>query len=276
MKNLVRIMSIALSFIIILLVLSSFITGFDVKAEEKNVLEVSQTGNHDYTIIQEAINSAEEGYTVYVYKGTYYENLVIDKKINLVGEDKENTIIDGKEKSDVIRILSDSVNITGFTIQNAGFYLYNDGIDIDSCNNKIANNIIKRCRCGIALELWANNCEIFQNNIEENSFGVMIYSIKSNNNIIYENNFIRNYHNGYDDSKGRWSHNSRGNYWDDYNGTDNDGDGIGDTPYNINGGTTQDKYPLVEPVETPGFELILILGAITIFTILKKKKKDYL
>ena len=244
--------------------------------DEENILRVNKGGTEEYTSIQEAINNAEEGYTVYVYKGTYYENLVIDKKVNLVGEDKENTIIDGQEKSDVIRILSDNVNVTGFTIQNAGFYLYNDGIDIDSCNNKIANNIIKRCRCGIALELWANNCDIFQNNIEENSFGVMIYSIKSNNNIIYENNFIRNYHNGYDDSKGQWSHNSRGNYWDDYNGTVNDGDGIGDTPYNINGGTTQDEYPLVEPVETPGFELILILVAITIFTILKKKKKDYL
>jgi len=269
-------LSMAISIILTTLILSSFIVSFHVKAEENNVLEVSQNGNYDYTCIKDAINDAEEGDTIYVYMGTYYENIVIDKTINLVGEDKENTIIDGQEKTDVIKIISNYVNITGFTIRNAGFYLYNNGIDIDSSYNTIANNIIQRCRCGIALELWANNCEIFQNTLEENSFGILIYSINENNNIIYENNFLKNYHNGYDDSKGQWSYNSTGNYWDDYNGTDSDGDGIGDVPYNISGGTTKDYYPLIEPVETPGFEIILIIAAIITIYIFKRRDKDYL
>jgi len=260
-----------ISFIIISLAFLSFIEKSEAQNEKAATLYVDQYGNQDYTTIQEAIDNAQPGDSIYVYIGTYYENIVIDKSISLVGEDKENTIIDGQEKSDVIKILSDHVNITGFTIQNAGFYLYNDGIDIDSCHNNIANNIIRRCRCGIALELWANNCQIFQNDIEENSFGVMIYSVNNNNNTIYENNFIRNYHNGYDDSNGQWSLNERGNYWDDYNGTDNDGDGIGDTPYDISGGNTKDNYPLIETVETPGFEIIYLITAIIIVYIYKKR-----
>lgn len=272
MSNKRKLLKSSIMSILILLVLFNFSENLQAQTQENIVLEVSQDGNHDYITIREAIKNAEDGNTIYVHKGTYYENIVIDKSINLVGENKKNTIIDGQEKTDVIKIISNHVNITGFTIQNAGFYLYNNGIDIDSSYNTIANNIIKISRCGIALELWANDCEIFQNNLEENSFGIMIYSVNSNKNLIYENNFIRNYHNGYDDSKGQWSYNGRGNYWDDYNGTDNNGDGIGDIPYEIDGGTTKDNYPLIEPVETPGFEFIIILISICILILLKKRK----
>jgi hypothetical protein len=43
-----------------------------------------------------------------------------------------------------------------------------------------------------------------------------------------------------------WNNSCEGNYWSDYNGTDLDGDGIGDTPYIINS-NNQDNYPLMHP-----------------------------
>ena len=68
-------------------------------------LEVSQDGTSEYSVIQEAVNSAIDGDTVYVHPGIYYENLVINKSISLVSDyeysgdnaDATTTILDGSE-----------------------------------------------------------------------------------------------------------------------------------------------------------------------------------
>jgi hypothetical protein len=53
------------------------------------------TPEHPYQNITSAIQNASANDTIYVYNGTYYENVIIDKTLNLVGEDRSNTIING-------------------------------------------------------------------------------------------------------------------------------------------------------------------------------------
>ncbi|GAG88344.1 unnamed protein product, partial [marine sediment metagenome] len=54
------------------------------------------TPEHPFQYIQDGINDAIAGFdSVYVLNGTYYENVLVTKQLNLTGESRENVIIDG-------------------------------------------------------------------------------------------------------------------------------------------------------------------------------------
>lgn len=429
------------------------------KAKTENILTVDDDKKEcpyaDYTSIQEAINGASTGDTIFVYNGTYFENIIVNKSITLIGENKNKTIIDGGGKDSVVYILADEVKISGFTIKNSGNDVLDAGIKlfsnhsiisdnniidnffgiilINSSNNTIRsnritkskwdgihlfessndniigdNNICSNNKHGILL-WYCNNNAIYNNTIySNNGFGVGLtgcFNIKihrnnvssnkgyglylcvsennnisenivslgedggiylslsnnnsivdneinfnnysglyiggnsncnviignnfrnnyegicidnSNHNIIIGNNFSSNhigvclgyfgysydnlfYHNNFIDNvqnaidkrnTDTWYNSTlkEGNYWDDYNGTDSNGDGIGDVPYNIPGGDNQDRFPLMKPYERvpsdiednnsiddsnrntniPGFELIFVIYAIAFVLFLRQ------
>jgi parallel beta-helix repeat protein len=86
-----------------------------------NILYVGGTGEDNYTKIQDAIDNASDGDTVFVYDDSspYYEYLLINKTINLIGESKYTTIIDAQYKDTPVEISNaDNSFISGFTIQN--------------------------------------------------------------------------------------------------------------------------------------------------------------
>ena len=93
----------------------------------------------------------------------------------------------------------------------------------------------------------SSNNEIYQNTFVDNLYGVRFFRSAdscSNDNMIFRNNFVNNSVNAYDDCRNLWYVGSMGNYWDDYEGVDTDGDGIGDDPYLIPL-IGEDRYPLV-------------------------------
>jgi parallel beta-helix repeat protein len=90
-------------------------------------LYVGGSGPGNYSRIQDAIDNASHGDTIYVYSGTYYENLRINMSgITLIGEAENSTVIDGARKDIVVMTRVDSTTIQGFTIQNSSTGMFND------------------------------------------------------------------------------------------------------------------------------------------------------
>ena len=194
--------------LIFLFVFSSFVPisiGYNVKitnninqhSNRGKTLYVGGSGSNNYTKIQDAIDDAVDSDTVFVYDDSspYFENVVIDKSINLIGEDRNTTIIDANYNLEVVKILADRVVLSGFTIQNSGD-TPNNGIYITSDFNQIFNNIIFTNSDGIHLS--GSNNTISNNDIIHNCFdGINIEDWNEDSvNNLFTNNFIA--HNGDD------------------------------------------------------------------------------
>jgi len=141
----------------------------------QTIIYVDDDGGANYTLIQDAIDNAADGDVIFVYNGTYYEHVILNKSIRLIGEEKNTTIIDGNHLETVISIASVFVTINGFTIKNCGdnlSYTKNNidaAIEIFSKNNIILDNIIT----------WDYKPSLFYNPV-----GIKIYSFSNNNDIL--------------------------------------------------------------------------------------------
>jgi parallel beta-helix repeat protein len=158
------------------------------------------------------------------------------------------------------------VKCEDITVQNLNLTNNGDGIFLAFTNHStIIGNTLANNNNGI--NFWgSSNNRVVGNNIRENSEGIFfsgamfldVFHYPSLSNSIYHNNFVDNENNVADVAGSWWLQEStpavniwderlEGNYWSNYNGTDNDGDGIGETPYIIND-HNQDNCPLIFPV----------------------------
>jgi parallel beta-helix repeat protein len=137
-------------------------------------------------------------------------------------------------------------------VENSVSASKDSGISLGGTANAITKNTLIGCETGISLQSSQNR--ILQNRIIDCGTGISIFS--SDNNIFYHNNFINNTQQvseqhyalqwPLDTYYQSFNNTLDGNFWSDYNGTDANGDGVGDTPYLVYENYT-DRYPLMAP-----------------------------
>jgi len=191
--------------------------------------------------------------------GSGVEGLTVEASFNLVFG---NTIIgDGWYG---IKLTSGGNIIVGNNITGCTGVIIKWGSDNVICANTITNG-----RNAFELNRGCNNT-FYANHVENNSLGARIGydqtdisrqgGPKAVENTLYHNNFIGNTQQAIDWNwlgTNSWDDGEAGNYWSDYNGTDMEENGIGDTPYLLSEAisiyaestTNQDRYPLMLPFD---------------------------
>ena len=163
--------------IVVLLVLTSvfYLTLVTLPVNVKAATHyVGGTGPGNYSKIQLAIDASSPGDTVFVYSGTYDEDVGVYKSLDLIGENKYTTKIRGSGASDAVVVTEDWVNVTGFTVENSGTMLGESGMRLFFVQNcYVANIIASNNERGISV--WESQNNIIHNNtVTSNRIGIYV------------------------------------------------------------------------------------------------------
>jgi len=161
------------------------------------ILYVGGNGPGNFSKIQDAIDFATNGYTIFVFDDSspYFENIIINKSISLIGENRHRTIIDGMGLGNVVEVNVNNVNISKFTIRNCSKGSSAGLMGSTNYSTISNNNIISNNWSGLVLRYSHYNI-ITGNMINSNRWlGVLLGTC--NNNIVSKNTITSNNHEGF-------------------------------------------------------------------------------
>jgi parallel beta-helix repeat protein len=164
--------------------------GLDSAEGQPSTMVVAQDGSGDYLTISDALASVTDGFTIEVRPGTYNENIVVDKRVDLIGAGNDTTFIRGNGTVDVVSIESDKTTFAGFHVSGsgddrAGIATRADQVTIR--NTTCTNNTIGIFINGTRVSVQDNNCS------DNSGIGIKVHiPIRNPWTAIYRNSCVRN------------------------------------------------------------------------------------
>lgn len=146
----------------------------------------------NYTSIQDAVNANEtlNGHTIFVEAGIYNENIVLNKSVSLIGEDRNTTVIDVLGAGTAVQIVADRVLVENFTIRNGGAALGECGIKLVAAERCMIswNALVNNGQDSIVLSYSRNNSVTGNFVVDSGRSGIVVHN--SANNIVERNKAI--------------------------------------------------------------------------------------
>lgn len=181
-KSKVQILPALTVFLFIFIALSSTVQSALPVIQETLIVDIN--GNGDYISIKEAINNAKPTDIIHIKEGVYIENnLEINKKITIIGDNPETTIINCEGENGFV-ISSTYVDINNIQLTETKEYAIYVQPGSDSCS--ISNCIINKDTVGIGISVRANSVIISNCNLRGYNKAAIGIQLQEHNNIIRE------------------------------------------------------------------------------------------